>query len=197
MDLNCLAKIPKLLILILGLLLFSSLASGFGLFQLNQLTLKQSIPASTQYSPKLVRNQLLSANIIVDVQGAVEKPGVYELPNNSRLLAALKKAGGISPEADRYLIAKNFNLAKKLMDEEKVYLPFLEERDQTVLGIYQSTITNINTANVSQLELLPGIGPVRAQKIIDNRPYQQLEELVNKKVLGQATYLKLSGLISL
>jgi len=197
MDLNCLAKIPKLLILILGLLLFSSLASGFGLFQLNQLTLKQSIPASTQYSPKLVRNQLLSANIIVDVQGAVEKPGVYELPNNSRLLAALKKAGGISPEADRYLIAKNFNLAKKLMDEEKVYLPFLEERDQTVLGIYQSTITNINTANVSQLELLPGIGPVRAKKIIDNRPYQQLEELVNKKVLGQATYLKLSGLISL
>lgn len=197
MDLNCLAKIPKLVILILGLLLFSSLASGFGLFQLNQLTLKQSIPASTQYSPKLVRNQLLSANIIVDVQGAVEKPGVYELPNNSRLLAALKKAGGISPEADRYLIAKNFNLAKKLMDEEKVYLPFLEERDQTVLGIYQSTITNINTANVSQLELLPGIGPVRAQKIIDNRPYQQLEELVNKKVLGQATYLKLSGLISL
>lgn len=197
MDLNCLAKIPKLLILILGLLLFSSLASGFGLFQLNQLTLKQSIPASTQYSPKLVRNQLLSANIIVDVQGAVEKPGVYELPNNSRLLAALKKAGGISPEADRYLIAKNFNLAKKLIDEEKVYLPFLEERDQTVLGIYQSTITNINTANVSQLELLPGIGPVRAQKIIDNRPYQQLEELVNKKVLGQATYLKLSGLISL
>lgn len=197
MDPNRLVKTPKFLILILGLLLFSSLASGFGLFQLNQLTFKQSLSTSAPNSPKLVRNQLLSAQIMVDVQGAVEKPGVYELANNSRLLEALKKAGGLSPEADRYLIAKNFNLAKKLMDEEKVYLPFLEEREQNVLGVYQSTITNINSASISQLELLPGIGPVRAQKIIDNRPYQQLEELVSKKVLGQATYLKLNGLISL
>ncbi|OGK64687.1 hypothetical protein A2313_02550 [Candidatus Roizmanbacteria bacterium RIFOXYB2_FULL_41_10] len=146
---------------------------------------------------KITRNRAPANPLIIDVEGAVEKPGVYELKANSRLLDAIKKAGGLSSSADRYLIAKTYNLAKKLADEEKVYMPFWEERDSNVLGTFTSDLTYINSASLTQLELLPGIGPVRAQKIIDSRPYSQLEELISKKVLGEATFAKLSGLIGL
>ncbi len=189
-------KPPKIIFLISFFLLLSSLISGLGVWQLSRLNPNPFSDSATLTKPKLIQNQLLTAGLVVDIQGAVEKPGVYELPNNSRLLDALKKAGGLNPQADRYLIAKNFNLAKKLNDEEKVYLPFLHEQANT-LETYNTIITNINTADQSQLELLPGIGPIRAQKIISGRPFQQLEELVSKKILGQATYLKLEGLISL
>ena len=191
-----LAKTPKLWLVTAGLLSVSSLASIVGIIKLSAFGSNYQAK-SKEPTVKLQRSTFANTAIVVDIEGAVEKPGVYELPNRSRLLTALKKAGGLSVGADRYLIAKNFNLAKKLSDEEKIYLPFLEERDQNILGVYHSTLTNINTASISQLELLPGIGPARAQKIIDNRPYQQLEELITKKILGQATYTKLVELISL
>lgn len=191
-----LAKTPKLWLVTAGLLSVSSLASIVGIIKLSAFGSNYQAK-SKEPTVKLQRSTFTNTAIVVDIEGAVEKPGVYELPNRSRLLTALKKAGGLSVGADRYLIAKNFNLAKKLSDEEKIYLPFLEERDQNILGVYHSTLTNINTASISQLELLPGIGPARAQKIIDNRPYQQLEELITKKILGEGTYAKLVELISL
>jgi len=191
-----LAKTPKLWLVTAGLLSVSSLASIVGIIKLSAFGSNYQAK-SKEPTVKLQRSTFANTAIVVDIEGAVEKPGVYELPNRSRLLTALKKAGGLSVGADRYLIAKNFNLAKKLSDEEKIYLPFLEERDQNILGVYHSTLTNINTASISQLELLPGIGPARAQKIIDNRPYQQLEELITKKILGEGTYAKLVELISL
>jgi len=191
-----LAKTPKLWLVTAGLLSVSSLASIVGIIKLSAFGSNYQAK-SKEPTVKLQRSTFANTAIVVDIEGAVEKPGVYELPNRSRLLTALKKAGGLSVGADRYLIAKNFNLAKKLSDEEKIYLPFLEERDQNILGVYHSTLTNINTASISQLELLPGIGPARAQKIIDNRPYQQLEELITKKILGEGTYAKLVKLISL
>ena len=196
MDFSFWFKAPKTWFILAILLTISASLTTFGIFKLSSFS-NNFNSVTTKPTIKLNRSVLSKTTIIIDVSGAVEKPGVYELEKNSRLLNALKAAGGLSTSADRYLIAKNFNLAKKLSDEEKVYLPFLEERQDNVLGVYESTVTNINTASITQLELLPGIGPVRGQKIIDNRPYQQLEELVSKKVLGEATYLKLSGLISL
>ncbi len=184
---------PKFWLIVASLLAFSAFLAVLGIIKLNQLSQTDSITSSI----KLVRNQPLTNYIIIDVEGAVEKPGVYELETNSRLLAALKKAGGLSNSADRYVIAKTFNLAKKLTDEEKIYIPFMEEREAQVLGVWTNQLTNVNSASLTQLELLPGIGPVRAQKIIDNRPYSLLEELVSKKVLGQATFTKLNGLIGL
>jgi competence protein ComEA len=189
-----LARAPKLLLILVALATLSSIFSAIGLAKLGSV---EPAAKANQAPVKLKRSPLSKQTIVVDVEGAIEKPGVYELPAESRLLNALQKAGGLSTGADRYVIAKNFNLAKKLSDEEKVYLPFLEERDQNVLGVSQGGLTNLNTASLSQLELLPNIGPVRAQKIIDNRPYQQLEELVSKKVLGESTYTKLAELVCL
>ncbi|MBI2404837.1 helix-hairpin-helix domain-containing protein [Candidatus Gottesmanbacteria bacterium] len=61
----------------------------------------------------------------------------------------------------------------------------------------QNGSVNINTASQNELESLPGVGPVTAKKIIDNRPYQTLEELVSKKAVGNALFEKIKGSLSL
>ena len=68
------------------------------------------------------------ATIFVDFEGAVEKPGVYELPADSRINDLLTAAGGLSAEADREWVKKNLNLAQKLVDGVKIYIPKQGER---------------------------------------------------------------------
>ena len=189
-----LSRFPKPVLIIIGLSLLTAIFSLLAIFKLGNLTPKNAVENS---QIKLTKSTSSNRTIVVDVEGAVSKPGVYQLEDDSRLLDAIKKGGGLNEEADRYLIAKTFNLAKKLTDEEKIYLPFLNERDNNYLSSDISTLASINSASSSQLELLPNIGPVRATKIIDNRPYSNLEELVSKKVLGEGTYNKLINLISL
>jgi competence protein ComEA len=126
-----------------------------------------------------------SRTIWVDLAGAVMKPGVYELPSNSRYKDLLARAGGLSAEADRDWLDKNLNLAQKLEDGQKVYIPFLSEIEGEVAGA-GSTVAdkiNINTASVSELDSLWGIGEARAKAIIDNRPYSSIDELLTKKVI--------------
>jgi DNA uptake protein ComE-like DNA-binding protein len=65
--------------------------------------------------------------ILVDMEGAVVKSGVYKLPDNSRVQDGLVAAGGLSAQADRKYIAKNLNLAIKLSDGVKIYIPSLGE----------------------------------------------------------------------
>jgi hypothetical protein len=71
------------------------------------------------------------ATLFVHLEGAVEKPGVYELPLEARVNDLLIRAGGLSAEADREWVAKNLNLAQKLSDGVKVYIPSLEEIDRS------------------------------------------------------------------
>jgi competence protein ComEA len=130
----------------------------------------------------------------------VEKPGIYELPDSARLNDLLIKAGGISADADRDWVAKNFNLADKLVDGEKIYLPTISEISHFGdLGLSTSgqvagtsakvaTPININTASASQLDTLYGVGEARAKSIIDGRPYQKIEDLVSRKIISQSIY---------
>lgn len=136
--------------------------------------------------------------IVVDVAGAVLKPGVYTLPADARIQDALIKAGGMNAEADQKYVASALNLAAPLVDGSKVYIPFVGDnasRGSTVLGDQASQI-NVNTASISELDTLPGVGQVTAQKIIKNRPYKTVEELVEKNVLKQSAFSKLKDLIS-
>jgi len=87
------------------------------------------------------------------------------------------------------------NLSKRVVDEEKIYIPFLIERADSSEATLPSV--RINTATSSQLELLPNIGPVTANKIIKNRPYESIDELVSKKILGQKTFENIKSLIEL
>jgi len=136
----------------------------------------------------------VSEAIFVDIQGAVEKPGVYKLTKDSRVEELLVAAGGLSASADREWVAKFLNRAQKLSDGVKIYIPDKGETlsnssttHQNVAGAAVSQV-NINTASASELEALWGIGPATASKIIENRPYQSVEELLNRKILKSNVY---------
>ena len=151
-------------------------------------------------------NSSQSANLVIDVEGAVVSPGVYALPKDSRIKDALIASGGISSEADRLWVSKNLNLALKINDGAKIYIPFVGEKQSSpaqpgssgsnsTVGIGESI--NINSAPEKELDTLPGVGPVTAQKIIDNRPYQALEDLVSKKVVSSKVFDNIKDKITL
>ncbi|MBI3397208.1 ComEA family DNA-binding protein [Candidatus Woesebacteria bacterium] len=153
-----------------------------------------------------------SASIVVEISGAVEKPGVYKLPANSRVEDALIAAGGLSALADRAWVDKSINRAAKITDGQKIYIAIITSKQSSavnatnrvghqntsmVLGAESSGLVNINTASAKDLDLLPGIGPTYAQRIIENRPYSEISELVSKKILSKSTFEKIKDKISL
>ncbi len=143
------------------------------------------------------------SGILVDVSGAIVNPGVYELPFQARLKDAIVRAGGFVPETDSEYIAKNLNLAARLTDGAKIYIPFQgEKRSQNTVGNntgVQNTASqiNINSASISELDTLPGVGPATAQKIIDGRPYQSIDDLLNKKITGKSVFEKIKEKITI
>jgi|WetSurMetagenome_2_1015567.scaffolds.fasta_scaffold502323_2 competence protein ComEA len=151
-------------------------------------------------SKTAVKSAEVTREITIDVSGAVMSPGVYKLTDGSRVDDALIKAGGMSADADRELVAKQINLAAKLVDGSKVYIPKIGESTTgttSTTGYNTSGLININSASASDLDTLPGIGQVTAQKIIDNRPYQAIEELLNKKVVTKSVFEKIKEKIGL
>lgn len=142
-----------------------------------------------------------NGSISIDVEGQVQKPGIYNLPQGSRIQDALIAAGGMNSKADRVYVSKHINLAQKLVDGGKVYIVGVGEAVDSAIVVQSSsnsdtsqaygensTLININTATLEQLDTLPKIGPVTAQKIVTGRPYASKEELVGKKVLTQKTF---------
>lgn len=156
-------------------------------------------------TPSVASTSAQLKGILVDIEGAVVHPGVYELPIGSRIDDILQKAGGFRSDADIPIITKTINRASKLVDGAKIYIPKVGEstvtqnvgkQGQTATRVSES-ILSVNSASQSQLEALPGIGPVTATKIITNRPYQTLEELVTKKAMGQSLFNKLKDMLAL
>lgn len=153
--------------------------------------------------------------IKVHISGAVEKEGVIELESNSRIADLIEKAGGIKQNA--YM--KEVNLASKLEDGEKVYIPTKEEyekdkkqetatnivisnKQELVTGNKQSSNKiNINTATQEQLDNLPGVGASTAQKIInyrkENGKFKKKEDLKNVSGIGDSKYNQLKDLIEI
>ena len=122
--------------------------------------------------------------IFIDVGGAVERPGVYQMTEGSRVKDALISANGISASADRDFVARTINGARTLIDGEKIFIPEFIASSQastvasgrSVLGT-TNNIVNINTSSNSQLDNLPGVGEKTIEKIIAGRPYQNILEL--------------------
>lgn len=145
----------------------------------------------------LVENQKM---ISVDVSGAVNKPGVYQLKDGSRIEEAIQAAGGFSEIANEEYISKYLNMAQKISDGSKVYVPAVGEsgpniQSGVVAGSSTQTKVNINTSTQAELEALPGIGPVTASKMISDRPYQTIEELLSKKVVSKSVFEKIKDQI--
>ena len=140
-----------------------------------------------------------SSQIFVDVSGQVMKPGVYGLKGDARIQEALVAAGGLSSDADREYVSKYMNLAQKVTDGMKLYVPKVSEnmKGSAIAGTNQTGLVSINSGSLSDLDKLSGVGPVTAQRIIDGRPYASLDELVSKKAINSSVFTKIKDSISL
>lgn len=149
--------------------------------------------------------------LVVDIAGAVLVPGVYRLPAGARVEDALVAAGGLAAQADREWIDKYINRAQSISDGVKIYIPSTEEnledesqgagitpRSQgAVIGITAGEKVNINVASLQQLDSLWGIGEIRAQAIIDHRPYADPAELVTRAGIPKNVFERIKEAISL
>jgi competence protein ComEA len=133
-----------------------------------------------------------SSPLVVHVSGAVILPGLYELPLGSRAQDAIDAAGGLTDDAD----TDRINLARVLIDSQQIHVPFIgEDSDELV-----SFPININFASVEQLILLPGIGPITAQAIInyreDHGSFLRIADIQDVPGIGPSTFESIEGLIS-
>lgn len=138
--------------------------------------------------------------IRVYISGAVQKPDVYPLAAGSIVKDAMLAAGGPSDDAD----LDRINLAAPLADGQHIYVPHIGETELPVAPPANSPAAsgkiNINTAGLTELETLPGIGPTMAQRIYDYRqahgPFAKIEDLMEVSGIGQATFDKIRDLIT-
>jgi len=152
-----------------------------------------------------------TAEIVVEVVGAVASPGVYRLPAGSRIADAVAAAGGFGPRVDAERAAAELNLAAVLEDGARVIVP---SRDDTGAGSGSGGpgsdggggsggdgggLVDLNHATQAELEALPGIGPVTATKIIDSRagePFTSVDDLRTRKLVGAKTFESLRDLVT-
>lgn len=149
-------------------------------------------------STPIKSGQRSQTKIAIDIEGAVVSPGVYKLNQGAIIQDALVAAGGLSSDADRDFVAKNLNLASKLTDGAKIYIPKIGESASDVKGIsvVNSSLININLASAESLDTLPGIGPVTAEKIINSRPYATINELLDKKTVSAKVFTQIKDRIT-
>ncbi len=148
------------------------------------------------------------APITVDVDGAVMHPGLVTLPAGSRIGDAVAAAGGFTPAADARAAA-SINLAAPLVDGGQVSVP--DRGAASAAGpampvasaasgpAVASGPIDLATATAAQLDTLPGIGPVTAQKILaarDEAPFTSVDDLLKRKVVGPSTFEKIKALVT-
>lgn len=146
------------------------------------------------------------AALVVDVAGAVRRPGVYRLAPGSRVVDAVTAAGGFGPRVD-VNAASHINLAAVLHDGEQVRVPSRDDTPATSAatpvadagrGPSSAGLVDVNTASAAALDALPGIGPATSAKIIaarDEAPFTTVDELRSRGVLGEATFAKVRDLV--
>jgi len=200
-------KIPLILFLI-GIILVGLGLIIFKKDVFNSSSNKIEILEDTDKTDKSTGSE--TETLVVEVSGAVEKPGVYKFKSGDRVDDALIAAGGLSANCDRNWVKKYVNRAAKLVDGQKLYLPTKNEHSNVLSakdnGVYQNDTssysnqtegkTNINTASLKELDSLPGIGLVYGNDIIEQRPYSNIEELLTKDVIPKKTYEKIKDRIS-
>ena len=158
-----------------------------------------------------------SGKIIIYITGEIQKEGVYELEENSRVLDAIEIAGGLKENAN----IEDINLAQILEDESKIYIPnknnenIKNDNQNNIDNISKNTTEtikkegtiiksekiNINTASQTELETLPGIGPSTALKIVNYRKekgkFKNIEDIKNVSGIGESKFSKIKDLIKI
>ncbi|WLD92148.1 helix-hairpin-helix domain-containing protein [Alkalihalobacillus sp. AL-G] len=158
---------------------------------LNKGTIKKETSAletSTPVTDDKTKNP--SKVLMVDVKGAVRSPDVYQITNGKRINDVILMAGGFTEDAN----PNGINLAKLLEDEMVVYVPEIGESGENPAFSQiqeEGGRVNINKADATELQEIPGIGPTKAGAIIRYReehgPFQSIEDLTNVPGIGEKT----------
>ena len=146
-------------------------------------------------------------DIRVQVSGAVMSPGVYSMSEGDRVMDAIAAAGGVGPDADLSAI----NMARRVQDEAHYYVPAAGEISATALPSSSSgnsseesgngkTLIDLNTTSALELQTLPGIGPVLAERIILHREangsFASVEDLLNIRGIGPSILESMRPLVT-
>jgi competence protein ComEA len=174
-------------------------------------TVEKDIEEIPIVSDREVSLPVSESKITVDVAGAVNNPGVYSFNQGSRIVDAIDKAGGFSKGVGYRYVSMKINLSSLIEDHQKIYIPFQEElyceiKNLQYVEVQQTpqeqdlednstsdstqTCININTATLDELVTLNGVGESTAQKIIDARPFETIEDILNVAGIGDATFEK-------
>ncbi|WP_318508320.1 helix-hairpin-helix domain-containing protein [Bacillus sp. T3] len=140
---------------------------------------------------------------MIDMKGAIQKPGVYEAKKGERVIDLIERAGGFSDMADQSKV----NLAMYVEDQMVIAIPqFGDTETDFVVGTSvgdqsQPDKVNINKADETELETLPGIGPSKSAAIIEYRtttcPFKSIEEIQSISGIGEKTFEKLKDKITI
>jgi competence protein ComEA len=149
------------------------------------------------------------SELVVEIVGAVRAPGVYRLPPGARVTDLIQAAGGYGPRVDTGRAEQELNLAAPLRDGEHLRVPSRDDPFNAAApngsgvpaggGSATGRVVDLNRATQAELEELPGIGPATAEKIIAAReeaPFQAVDELRSRGVLGEKTFEKLRDLVT-
>lgn len=172
---------------------------------------RPSVPAPPvvvyQPSPRSTPSPPPMTQVVVHVSGAVANPGVYRLAIGSRIDDAIKLAGGAVSDAD----LNRLNLAARVADGQQVVVPLRQAQASPApvagaepTGAGSATaprLVNVNTASIPELDGLPGVGPVTAQRIVAYReqhgPFTRIEQLREAKLVNNATFEKLKDRVAI
>ena len=144
--------------------------------------------------------------ITIDIEGAVAKPGIYNLKDGSIVEDVISLAGGLNDQADKSRVASEINRAEKLRDGQKILIPVVSVASvagatTTAATSSQGAVVNINSATLSELDSLPGIGPTYAQRIIDyrvaNGGFKSIDQIKNVSGIGDKTFEKFKDQITI
>jgi competence protein ComEA len=164
--------------------------------------------------PVILEPAPTQAPVVVQIIGEVVKPGVYTLPDGSRVQDAVNAPGGLLADSN------SVNLAARLDDGKQINIPpqnnpisasaplvasatsapFTVVSTLTPTAVSPASLVNINTATLQQLDALPSIGPVTAQSIVTYRqqhgPFQHIEDIMIVSGIGPVTFDKIQNLIT-
>ncbi len=188
-------KYIKLILILVGMLLFGGCKSTDAL-------ILEPIEGSSDGYEEPVENLEIVESIWVYISGAVSNPGVYELESGSRICDGIEAAGGLLEDA----AGEYVNLARKLEDEEHIYIPTHDEiiEDDIMVNFVGAPqnlgLININTADEEMLCTLPGVGASRAKAIIayreKNGNFKNIEEIMNVEGIKNGLFSKIEALIT-
>jgi competence protein ComEA len=178
-----------------GLILVFTLSIGISAFYFLNSRPQPATQAVDVVTPLI--NQVEQSKLIINVAGKVKSPGVYQLPPGSRVIDAIEAAGNHLKGVD----ISDINLARLLVDGEQILVGGnrLQSSKSVARKITVDNPLDINRATLAQLDTLPGIGPVTAQRIIDYRNkvgrINALDELKKISGLGGAKFEEIKSLL--